>query len=76
MRLVTLLTATTLLILTFGISGCSSIGKAFGPTRVVTDTTCATMRPMRCSRQDTAETLRQCKAHNRVYDTLCKGGLR
>lgn len=75
MKLATLLTATLILTLTFGISGCSSmLTKAFGPKRIVTDTTCATIRPMRCSRSDTPETLRQCKQHNAVYDRLCKGG--
>lgn len=58
-------------ILTFAISGCYvTIGA--GSKRVVTDTSCSVMKPMRCSRTDTAETLTQCKMHNAVYDSLCK----
>ena len=46
----------------------------FGQKRLVIDTTCSTMRYMRCSTQDTAETLRQCKAHNRALVTACPEG--
>lgn len=40
-------------------------------TRVV-DTSCAAFEPIRASRTDTQETRDQVKAHNAVYDSLCK----
>jgi hypothetical protein len=65
MKLATILSIATL---TFVISGCSH----FGGQKVVVDTTCSVMTPMRCSRSDTPETLDQCRRHNAVYDRLCK----
>lgn len=55
-----------LLILTFGIEGCVTTA------RTVTDTFCFNYQPIRASRSDTAETLRQIKGQNAVYDRLCK----
>jgi hypothetical protein len=41
--------------------------------QVVIDTACQAFEPIRYSRNDTAETVRQVRAHNAAWDALCKG---
>lgn len=43
-----------------------------------TDVSCAAFEPLRWSRRDTAETIRQAKEHNAAWDALCghKGNVR
>jgi hypothetical protein len=40
--------------------------------RVVTDTACKAYVPIRYSRKDTPETVRQVREHNAAFDALCK----
>ena len=37
----------------------------------VTDTSCLAYEPIRYSRKDTAETIRQAREHNAAWDALC-----
>ena len=41
-------------------------------SRVVTDTACKAYVPIRYSRRDTPDTIRQAREHNAAYDVLCK----
>lgn len=45
-------------------------------TRTVTDTYCQVYEPIRASRLDTPETLKQVKRQNRAYDALCKAAMK
>jgi len=70
LKILTSLILSFVLISTLG--GCASmVKKAFGPTRVVTNTYCSVAKPMRCSKRDTPETLAQCKAHNFKFCSQC-----
>lgn len=40
--------------------------------RAVVDTACQAFEPIRYSRDDTAETIKQVRAHNAAWDALCK----
>jgi len=40
--------------------------------RAVVDTACQAFEPIRYSRNDTAETIRQVRTHNAAWDALCK----
>lgn len=42
-------------------------------SRVVTDTACKAYVPIRYSRKDTPDTIRQAREHNAAWDALCKG---
>ncbi|MBA2125044.1 hypothetical protein DLM45_02230 [Hyphomicrobium methylovorum] len=46
------------------ISGCSSLP---------IDSGCKSFAPIHWSRQDTAQTQREVVAHNRAWDSICKG---
>lgn len=41
------------------------------PQPVVIDTVCQVVEPIRYSRNDTTETIRQVRAHNAAWDALC-----
>lgn len=38
-----------------------------------TDISCLAFEPIRASRKDSSETLRQVREHNAAWDALCKG---
>lgn len=40
--------------------------------QAVIDTACQAFEPIRYSRQDTPETIKQVRAHNAAWDALCK----
>jgi hypothetical protein len=40
--------------------------------QVVVDTACQAFEPIRYSRDDTAETVKQVRAHNAAWNALCK----
>ncbi len=40
--------------------------------KTVTDTSCKAFEPIRYSRKDTGETVRQAREHNAAWDALCK----
>lgn len=42
-------------------------------TQAVVDTACQAFEPIRYSKTDTAETIRQAREHNAAWDELCKG---
>lgn len=37
------------------------------------DTSCSAFEPIRYSRTDTPETVKEIRAHNAAWDALCKG---
>lgn len=44
---------------------------ANGTKRLPVDTSCAAFRPITYSKTDSPETVKEVRAHNRVYDALC-----
>lgn len=53
-------------------AGCATLG-AGNSTRYL-DTSCEAFRPITYSSRDTAETVAEIRAHNRVLDVLCAEG--
>lgn len=51
------------------LAGCAILGR--GTEVHWLDTSCSAFRPITYSGRDTAETVAEVRAHNRVYDRLC-----
>lgn len=65
-RRLTLLALTPMLL---PMAGCATLGRETETHWL--DTSCQAFRPITYSSHDTAETVAEIRAHNRVYDRLC-----
>lgn len=61
------LTRLALMLMLLPMSGCVTLGNATSWL----DTSCSAFRPITYSSHDTPETVKEVRAHNRVYDALC-----
>lgn len=64
------LTQLALMSMLLPLASCTTLGSATSWL----DTSCKAFRPITYSSHDTAETVTEVRAHNRVYDRLCPEG--
>lgn len=61
-----------MLMLSMSVTACATMTGTSGINpRGAVDTSCDAFRPISWSSKDTDQTIREAKAHNRVYATLC-----